>query len=420
MTPGDRAGGSNQGAYEAPTGTGSSRRSVAGPPLWLLVAVTLTGTVAMHMAVPALGEMARELRTSVSAIQSVISVYILGLAAGQLIYGPASDLLGRRPVLLFGLALFTLAGVACMFAISAGMLITARFAQALGGSCGLLVARAIVRDTSSDSETTRRLALMQLVGLMGPGLAPLLGALVSAALGWRWLFGTLLMLGLASIIATWKYLPETRAQQRVNPLRSIRSDHAGLVRSPAFLCCVIGGGCSTGTYYAFMASAPFLLGTRFGHSVVMLGVDLFILMSGFAVGSLICRRLAASNISATTILLTANMLGLTSALALTAQLTFDHATALSILLTMFVYTVGGGMAAPTAIAKALSINPSVAGTASGLYGFSQMLIGTLSTASVALGNDPGLAAAVALVVSAVIAQFCFLAVHRYSPGTSTP
>src|SRR5215831_5994548 len=91
-------------------------------PLWLLVMVSFTGTVAMHMFVPALGSVARDLGASVPATQSTITLYIVGLALGQLVYGPVSDRIGRRPALLFGLALFIVAGVACMTATSVGTL----------------------------------------------------------------------------------------------------------------------------------------------------------------------------------------------------------------------------------------------------------------------------------------------------------
>ena len=116
-------------------------------PLWLLTLITFSGTLAMHIFVPALSYAADDLQASASEMQLTISLYILGLAFGQLIYGPISDRFGRRPTLIAGLILYTLAGLAALFAPDAESLIAARLFQALGGCAGLVLGRAIVRDS---------------------------------------------------------------------------------------------------------------------------------------------------------------------------------------------------------------------------------------------------------------------------------
>src|SRR3954454_23593720 len=145
------------------------------PPLWLLVLITLSGTLAMHMFVPALPSAAVDLGASVAAMQTTISLYILGLAFGQLVYGPLSDRFGRRPTLMLGLALYTAAGLAATLAPGVGALIAARLVQALGGCAGLVLGRAMVRDTAEAKDAVRRLALLTLMMMAGPGVAPLIG-----------------------------------------------------------------------------------------------------------------------------------------------------------------------------------------------------------------------------------------------------
>jgi len=402
------------GAAPGPTLAGTGRTPPLNAPLWLLVMVSFTGTLAMHMFVPALGSAAHDLGASAPAIQSTITLYILGLALGQLVYGPVSDRFGRRPALVFGLALFTVAGVACMGASSVGMLAAARFTQALGGCAGLLLSRAIVRDTASASETMHRLATMQLITMVGPGLAPLVGGMIATTLGWRWIFALFVALGAVGLLATWRFLPETRAARHAASSRSVRSDYALLVRSPTFLGCVIGGGCSTASFYAFVAAAPFLFGERFGHSIAMVGVDLFELILGVCLGNLISVRLA-SRTGLNRVMLIASVLSLTCSVALVAQLALGFATALGVMAAMFVYCIAAGLCSPAVVTKAMSINRSVAGSASGIYGFGQMIIGALCTAAVGLGNDHGLAAASVLLVTAVIAQLAFQVVRRRSP-----
>jgi DHA1 family bicyclomycin/chloramphenicol resistance-like MFS transporter len=383
-------------------------------PLWLLVMVSFTGTVAMHMFVPALGSVAHDLGASVPAVQSTITLYIVGLALGQLVYGPVSDQIGRRPALLFGLALFVVAGVVCMAATSVGTLVAARFTQALGGCAGLLLSRAIVRDVSSAGETMHRLATMQLITMVGPGLAPLIGGMIATTLGWRWIFALFIALGAVGLVAAWRLLPETRAPRAPGSTRSLRADYALLVRSPAFIGCVIGGGCSTSALYAFIVAAPFLFGERFGQPVVMVGVDLFVLILGVCVGNLISVRLAA-RAGLTRVMLIANGLSLAASAALAAQLALGFATALGVMASMFVYFASAGLCSPAVVTKAMSIRRSVAGSASGIYGFGQMVIGAVCTAAVGLGHDHGLMAAGVLLVAAVIAQVSFQVVRARSP-----
>ena len=133
------------------------------PPLWLLVIITISGTMAMHMFVPALPDARTDLGALVGPMQMTISVYIIGLGAGQLLYGPMSDSLGRRPMLLAGLGLYALGGLVSALAPNVHTLVAARLVQALGGCAGLALGRAIVRDSTGPVDTVRQLALLNLM-----------------------------------------------------------------------------------------------------------------------------------------------------------------------------------------------------------------------------------------------------------------
>ena len=180
-------------------------------PLWLLTLITFSGTLAMHIFVPALPEAARDLGASVGGMQMTVSVYIMGLAVGQLAYGPLSDRFGRRPVLMAGLTLYALAGLAAAFAPDVHSLIVARLLQALGGCAGLVIGRAIVRDTALPQEAARRLAMMNLMVAIGPGAAPLVGGALASSLGWRSIFFALALLGIVNLLFSWRLLPESKA-----------------------------------------------------------------------------------------------------------------------------------------------------------------------------------------------------------------
>src|SRR5208282_5505397 len=184
------------------------RRRMA-PSLALLIAVTMTGTMAMHVFVPAMPAAAADLGTSPSLIQSTITLYIVGLAAGQLIYGPLSDRFGRRPVLLVSLALYVLGLVLAIPEASVGALIGARLLQSLGACGALVLGRAMVRDGSSGEDAVRRLAAVMIAMTMTPAIAPAIGGVISGWFGWRAIFGILAVFVAGLLVLIAFTLPET-------------------------------------------------------------------------------------------------------------------------------------------------------------------------------------------------------------------
>lgn len=161
-------------------------------PIWLLANFTLSGTFGMHLLVPALPGAAIELGTNSSSIQQTIGVYIFGLAIGKLVHGPLSDHFGRRPVLMAGLVLHITAGIACFLPEDISTLVIARLFQALGGCAGLVLSRAIVRDTAVHDQVAKRMVLMNLFVVLGPAVAPIIGFVIADMLGWRSIFAVLL------------------------------------------------------------------------------------------------------------------------------------------------------------------------------------------------------------------------------------
>lgn len=390
-----------------------SVRRVAMPPLWLLALLTFTGTMAMHVFVPALPEAAASLAADSGLMALTISFYILGLAAGQLIYGPVSDRFGRRPVLMVGLVVYVVASVGAFFAPSAEMLIAARLLQALGGCAGLVLARAIVRDCSAAGEATRRLALMNLMVAIGPGVAPLIGVALVELTGWRAIFLALSALGITNAILAFRLLPETSGG-RGRSARSVMRDYFRLIRSPAFLGYAIGGGCATTSMYAFIAVAPFVFVHDLGRPTGEVGIYLALNVLGFWFGSLATSRLVR-------ILPTGRMLILGNLISVAAAVTFlalalaGLLTVVGTVLAMFFFTFGAGIASPAAMTEAMSLNPDAIGSASGLYGFSQMLVGAVCTSLAGLGSEPAVSAGLVLAVSGVVAQAAFW-VARRQPG----
>lgn len=388
-------------------------RRNARAPFLLLAMVTASGTLGMHMIIPALPAAAVGLHVSAAKIQLTITLYLIGLAIGQLLYGPLSDRLGRRPVLLGGLALFTLAGIVAAIAPNAFVLIAARIVQSIGGCGGLVLGRAIVRDQATADRAAAQLALLTLVMSMAPAVAPVIGGYATAYLGWRAAFGLLAALGAAAFVLVLVRLPETLDQRgETRGFHTVLHGSVRLLRSRAFLGYAIGGSCTTTSFYAFMSASPFIFANLLHRPTQEIGLYYLLLMAGVALGGFSANRMAG-RVRPRTALRIANGLAIAAAAAfMLADLTGRLSVA-TVIAPVALFMVGAGMASPFAIAGAVSVNPLAIGAASGMYGFMQMGYGVLCTLVVETWR-PGtvLPVATVLLVSALLGQVALSAAVR--------
>ena len=386
-------------------------------PLWLLTLITFSGTLAMHIFVPALPEAAHALNASMGSMQLTMSVYILGLAFGQLAYGPLSDRFGRRPVLVAGLVLYAGAGLAAALVADVHSLIIARLLQALGGCAGLVIGRAIVRDTALPQEAARRMAVMNLMVAVGPGAAPVVGGALASSLGWRSIFFALALLGIVNLLFSWRLLPESRAPAEPVKSNTLARNYGRLLMSPAFLGYAVGGGCATASMDAFIRASPLLFALQLHRPDYEVGIYPAIVLAGVWLGSVAATRLIPI-LPIDRLAVWANLLSVVASFTLLGGLLAGHLSVPMIMVPMFVFGLGAGVASPAALTQAISVNPAVIGSASGLYGFSQMGVGAICTALVAMGSNPALTAAVILVTAGVIGQTAFWLALRYRARTN--
>jgi DHA1 family bicyclomycin/chloramphenicol resistance-like MFS transporter len=372
-------------------------------PFALIVAITACGTLGMHLIIPALPDTARDLHVSPGAIQLTITLYLIGLAIGQLIYGPISDRFGRRPVLLGGLALFTFAGIATAAAPGALTLVVARVLQSIGACAGLVLGRAIVRDSAAADRAAAQLAMLTMVMSMAPAIAPVLGGYATAWIGWRAAFALLAIVGSVTLLLAVLLLPETNRAQ-TGTRASMLVGSLRLFRSRAFCGYILGGACTTTSFYAFMAASPFILVDLLHQPTERVGLYYLLLMAGVAVGSFTANRIAG-RVRVQVALRLANSLAIAgAALFLAADLT-GMLSVTTVIAPVVLFMVGAGMASPFALSGAVSVNPHAIGAASGLYGFTQMSYGALCTVIVEVWH-PGsvLTVAVVLLGSALLGQ----------------
>lgn len=380
-------------------------------PLWLLVAITISASLGMHLFVPGLAAAAAEMAVPAAQMQLSITVYLLTLAVGQLVWGPLSDSTGRRPALIVGLSLFAMGGLAAAAAISLEMLLAARIVQALGAACGMSLGRAIIRDTTDGVETVRQLALLALVVLLSPGLAPMLGGAVAGALGWRALFVLLGALGLFTLWMTLRRLPETCTSRHPLNARHIVVNYWAVARDPRFMGLVIGIGGLTTASFAFLAAAPFILTRQMGLALAEVGMYSGLVMLALALGNGLTGHLVRRT-SPGRLALAGVLLALTGAVALLAQVLTGTLELAGLVAAMVTFNCGAGMAAPALIARAYALRPGQAGTAAGLQGCAQMVMATASGGLVNADVDPARSCAITLLGVALFSSSCIaLATH---------
>jgi len=376
-------------------------------PIWLLVLITTSGTFGIHVFVPALPQAGAALQAPAALMSLTISLYVLGLALGQLFYGPVSDSLGRRPVLLAGLSLYSLAGLMAALAPEAHWLVGARLLQAMGGCAGLALGRAMVRDVSPPREAASRLAVLNLAVSVGPAMAPLLGGLLTEYLGWRAVLLFLCLMGAGTTLLALRILPETNRGGQGRSAAALAQDYRRLITSPAFLGYAIGGGCATTSWYAYLTALPFMVMDQLGRPLREVGFIAIALMLGTSLGNFLAARLLR-RISLSVLLPWASLLGILGTLVFLVPVMAGHLNLAIVVIGPLIYMVGVGITSPLALTKALGVNPAVIGSAAGLYGCVQMGVGALCAAMVGFGGHPALAGGSVLTGATILGLLCFM------------
>ncbi|ERO65756.1 MFS transporter [Pseudomonas piscis] len=337
----------------------------------MLVVVCLP-RISIDLYLPALPAMADELGASDAQLQLTLSLYMLGYALSMLLGGPLCDRFGRRPVLLWGMALFLLATLACMFASRVEVLMAARLLQALGGCCGTLVGRVMVRDRCPPAEQARLLGLLSMGIALSPMLAPVLGSLLEQLLGWRGLFLALGLVAAAVWLLMLARLAETRVPQPLaTPRESLPRLYLRLLGTRYFMRYSLAIGCLYCTYFPFILQSPALLQRGLGLSSGSYALVFAATVAGYLLGSRLFQHLAP-RLGADHLIARATLLNLLAAGLLLATRSLWPDSLLAIVLPMLAIMLSVGLAIPACQLAILQPYAAVAGSASGLFFFIQM------------------------------------------------
>ena len=261
----------------------------------LLGAIIALAPLSIDLYLPALPTIQAALGATEAQAQLTLSAYFLGLALGQLIYGPVADRIGRRKPLFFGLLLYAASALGCALATDIDSLITLRFLQALGGCSGMVIVRAVVRDLYSPQDMARVLSLLLLVMGVAPILAPVVGSWIFVALGWHAVFMVLVVYALACLTATARLLPETLAHPgETLHLGRVLRGYARLLGHRRFMGYALSGGIAQSGMFAYIAVSSFvfidvygLTPTQYG---LLFGVNAFGLILGSQLNQWVLKR----------------------------------------------------------------------------------------------------------------------------------
>ena len=262
-----------------------------------LAGLSMLGYLAMDMYLPAFGALRSELGLSAGAVGASLSIFLAGFALGQLLWGPLSDRLGRKPVLLAGLSLFALGCVGMFWVQDSVLLLSLRFIQAIGICAAAVTWQALVIDRYPADKANRVFAgIMPLMGL-SPALAPLLGAVVLGHLGWQAIFAVLLGLAVMLIVPT-LLLKETPRSTPKTAQSAV--SYWQLLRSASFSGNVMIFAACSASFFAWLTASPFILGNM-GYSPGDIGLSYALPTLAFLVGGYSCRS-ALQKVSGRTLL----------------------------------------------------------------------------------------------------------------------
>ena len=344
----------------------------------VLALVASLGSVTIHIIVPVLPEIARAFGASDAVTQLTLTLGLIAMAAGTLVHGPASDRFGRKPVLVGGLGLFFLGSAICVWSPTIEILVIGRIFQSFGGAAGLVVSRAIVRDLYSRDEAARILGYMISVVVLAPMLAPLAGGYLAEYFGWHTVFLFAAALALVSLVVAVPLLPETGGQRRgasSGLLGEMWFAFPILLRTPQFMAYAIYAGCGMGMFLCFVGGMPYVMVELFDRPPSEIGWYLALLSGSFMVGTLLSTRLTHFyGIDGT--VRRASVLVFLFSLAVPAALWLGPLSPLAFFLPAIGMGVFHGLAMPNAQTGAVSVNPAVTGSASGLLMFLQISIGS--------------------------------------------
>ncbi len=380
------------------------------PSLSFLLMATMTGIFATNLYLPSFANISDELNASSQSVQLTLTVFLFSFGIFQLIHGPLSDQIGRKKVMIFGLFIFIAASLGAALAESINFLIAMRIFQAVGGSTGMVIARAMVRDVYDRDESAKVMAYVGMGSGISAAAAPLIGGLMQDLTGdWRWGFYSLTFFAIIPLIIIVFFVEETftRTIKSKNPIANVISGFKALLKSNNYLLYTFGSGTLNSCFFSFAAAAPFILNNLIDSSASRIGIILLYISLGFLAGNLLATKLN-KKFSLEKIVLFGILFCFIGILLFFILAIFNIYNEEVISIPMTIYGFGSGLVIPTAGVIAVSVNKNIVGTGSALYGFNIFVMGAISTLIASfIPQETQIPVAIMMLFFVSIAMICF-------------
>jgi DHA1 family bicyclomycin/chloramphenicol resistance-like MFS transporter len=337
----------------------------------LLTAVVGVGALSIDMFLPSLPTIAAVFGAGVPTAQLTVTLFLAGLAVSQLLWGPLSDRLGRRRVLLAGLTIYALAGAACALVPDIGSLVAARVVQAFGAGSGPVIARAIVRDLYEPARAARILAAMGTAQALTPILAPVIGGWVHALAGWQSVFLVQGAFGAAFLLTAARVVPETNVHAGGPAAEPLPRRLAGLLGHPRYLAYVAAAALMFGGQFAFITGSSFALIGVLGVSPTVYGGCFAAVATGLMAGNFVSVKIG-QRVGIDAMIRAGAGIGAVAGLVMASLAWLGVQSVASVVGPMLGFAFGLGFVLPNAAAGAIGPFPRMAGLASAVLGFVQL------------------------------------------------
>lgn len=386
-----------------------SKIQKAKPHIFILIFMSALSPVALNIFIPSMPNLTENLNANHAVAQLTLTLYLVAFAVAQLIHGPLSDKYGRRPILLIGIVIYTLASLGCAFAINIEQLIIGRVLQAIGGCTGVVITRAIVRDLYDRDKAASLLGYMTMVMALAPLTAPTIGGFIDQYSSWRGSFYFVGGLGAVAYLLGFKKLHETNHSLVADiDVKNILGKYLILLKEKQYIGFVSGMAFSSSVFFSFIAGAPFLVTKILNLEPSVYGFYFVMVSVGYMLGNFLSGKLT-TRLGSYKMFMLSNIVIFIGILLLLYVGYIGISQPIYIFAPMAMVACANGLAIPSAMASALSIKPEIAGTASGLAGFTQIFFGAIATFAVGYFHDgSSLPMIICMVIGGILSILCFL------------
>lgn len=375
-----------------------------------LAAAVALGPLSTDMYLPALPRMTDDLHTSVDQMQLTLSVFFAGFALAQLLYGPLADRFGRKPIMLAGLAIFSLASIGCAMATTVEQLMVFRFVQALGACGGPVLGRTMVRDIHGPEKAASVLALIGTIMALAPAVAPIFGGGLIIWFDWPAIFLFLAFFGFVLMAIYGMKVQESLKDEYKKPfnLSSVLNSYQRLLRHREYIGFTLTCSFVYSGLFCFLSASSFVLINFFGVAEEHFGFYFTMVVFGYVIGTQLVQRFSIY-VGQRKMLLQGAIIATVAGIAMAVPSLLQKDTLGWLIATQVLFMVGVGMVMPLSMGGALAPFSDIAGTASSLLGFLQSVVA--ATVGIIVGHmysDTPLVMTVAIAIMGTLTLVSYL------------